>query len=297
MQTEQRLTQAYNSAKVQYFDENSKYVFFSDVHRGVGNLSDDFTRNRIIYLYALEHYYKNGFTYVEAGDGDELWENSSFEKNKLAHYEVYLTIKKFFDQDRLFMLYGNHNIHLRNPEFLEKNYGCYYNEYYCENFDFLKGLEVSEALLLKNRKTGQEILTVHGHQGDLTNDQLWWISMFSMKYFWRFFHSLGVQNPASPVKNVNKQHRLERHFKKWIEKSKVMLICGHTHRFKFPRPDETPYFNTGSCVYPATITDIEIENGNITLVRWQVFANEEGFLQISKTILGGPEPLEKFDIR
>ncbi|NCC69236.1 MAG: serine/threonine protein phosphatase, partial [Clostridia bacterium] len=52
MQTEQRLTQAYNSAKVQYFDENSKYVFFSDVHRGVGNLSDDLTRTRIIYLYA-----------------------------------------------------------------------------------------------------------------------------------------------------------------------------------------------------------------------------------------------------
>jgi hypothetical protein len=29
-----------------------------------------------------------------------------------------------------------------------------------------------------------------------------------------------------------------------------------------------PYFNTGSCLYASYITGIEIQNGEITLVRW-----------------------------
>lgn len=297
MRTDKRLTQAYKNARVDYFDDTSKFVIFSDVHRGIGNLSDDFTRNRIIYLYALQHYFRNGYTYVEAGDGDELWDNSSFEKNKVAHFEVYLAIKDFFDSGRLVLLYGNHNIYLKNKAFVEKNYSSYYDEYSSRSYDFLRGVEAVEALVLKNEKTGQEILAVHGHQGDLANDQLWPLSRFSMKYFWRFFHALGVQNPASPVKNINKQHGLERNYKKWIRENKIMLICGHTHRFKFPREGELPYFNTGSCVYPATITNIEIADGCIALVRWQIFADDAGVLRVTRTPLGGPEPIEKFDIR
>jgi UDP-2,3-diacylglucosamine pyrophosphatase LpxH len=291
------LDEAYKNARVQHFDETSKYIFFSDCHRGTGSPSDDFTRNRIIYLYALEYYYDRGFIYVEAGDGDELWENPSFEKNKMAHFEVYETIKKFYVRDRLIMIYGNHNIMLRDQKFLEKNYYTYYDEYNSRSNDFLYGIKPVEALLLKNSKTGQEILTVHGHQGDLANDQLWPLVMFSTRYFWRYLHSFGIRNPASPVKNINKRHKIERNYKKWIWKSKIMLICGHTHRFKYPGDDELPYFNTGCCVYPTTITGIEIEDGNILLVRWMVLAGEDGVLRVTRKILGGPNPIEKYDLR
>lgn len=297
MQTDQRLTRAYRNARVEPFDDTSKYIFFSDVHRGIGNLSDDFTRNRIIYLYALEYYFRQGFTYVGAGDGDELWENKSFGKNKVAHFEVYRAIKNYYEQNRLILLYGNHNIYLKDKKFVAKNYHSYYDEYSCSVYDFLKGVEPVEALVLKHRETGQEILTVHGHQGDLANDQLWRISMFSVKFFWRFFHSLGVQNPLSPVKNINKQYQIEKGYKKWIAKNRIMLICGHTHRFRYPAVGQLPYFNTGSCVYPTTITNIEIENGAITLVRWQVFADAEGVLRVTRTPLGGPNPIAAYDIR
>lgn len=30
-----RLTEAYNNAEIEYFDNNSKYIFFSDCHRGI----------------------------------------------------------------------------------------------------------------------------------------------------------------------------------------------------------------------------------------------------------------------
>ena len=75
MRTQQRLTEAYEQARVVTFDDESRFVFISDCHRGTGSLADEFTRNENSYVHALDHYYANGFTYVEVGDGDELWEH------------------------------------------------------------------------------------------------------------------------------------------------------------------------------------------------------------------------------
>lgn len=297
MFTDRRLTEAYEKARVEEFDDNSKYVFMSDVHRGDGSLSDEFTRNRDIYLYALQHYYRNDYTYVEAGDGDEMLEYSNFEHTKNAHPAVYDTIKKFFDEDRLVKIYGNHDIFLKYPSFVKKNYYTNYDEYNEVFFDFLKGLEPVEALVLKHKQTGQEILTVHGHQGDAPNDQFWRLTMLSLKYFWRFLHAFGIRNPSSPVKNVSKRHKVEKNYNKWIEKHKMMLICGHTHRFKYPKKKDHPYFNTGCCIYPTIITAIEIKNGAIQLVRWKVKATRNGVLNIEREIMRGPEPVSEFDIR
>lgn len=41
---EKRLTEAYKNAKIEYFDNNSKYIFFSDCHRGDGTPSDEFAK-------------------------------------------------------------------------------------------------------------------------------------------------------------------------------------------------------------------------------------------------------------
>lgn len=297
MRTDQRLTEAYLKARVAHFDENSRYVFISDCHRGNGNSSDEFTKNQNAYLHAMDYYYKNGFVYVEAGDGDELWEHPRFVDIKNAHYEVYESIRRFHDEKRLFMLYGNHNIYLKNKDYVRNNYYTYYNDFKQQAHDFLRELEPCESLLLVNRKTGQEILTLHGHQGDLSNDQLWFFSMLSLKYFWRHLHSFGFTNPASPVRNISKRHRIEKNYVKWIDKHKRMLICGHTHRFKFPRESELPYFNTGCCIYPTSMTAIELIDGNIQIARWRVMVNSDGVLQVTRAVLRGPEPVEKFNLR
>jgi hypothetical protein len=99
------------------------------------------------------------------------------------------------------------------------------------------------------------------------------------------------------VKNVFKRHRIERNYNKWIQEHKTALICGHTHRFKYPRKNELPYFNSGCCIYPAGITAIEIEDGNIQMVVWRIKVNGEGVLQVKRYLLRGPAPIEKFDIR
>lgn len=296
MFTDRRLTESYREAKIEYFDENSKYIFFSDIHRGDDSASDEFARNQNLFIHALDYYYNNGYVYVEVGDGDELWEYADFKHIRLAHSDVFLTLKKFFDDDRLILLYGNHNIYLKNKRFVRDNYFKFYDEYNQDMHELFRGLTPIGSLLLKNKKTNQEILTIHGHQGDFMNDQIWTVSMFMLRYIWRYLHVVGFQNPASPAKNLYKRHRIEKNYKKWIDKNKMMLICGHTHRPKFPYDHELPYFNTGCCIHTKGITGIEISDGKIMMVDWRLKADEQGTLYIERTVVRGPEPIEKFDI-
>lgn len=297
MFTDKRLMEAYKNAKIEYIDKDSKYIFFSDSHRGDDSVSDEFARNQNVFLHALDYYYNQGYVYVEAGDGDELWEFSEFRHIRLAHSDIFLVLKKFFDNGRLIILYGNHNIYLKNIEYVRKYLYHYYDEYNQDMHKLFQGLIPYEALLLKDKNSGQEIFTVHGHQGDFMNDQFWLVSMFMLRHFWRFMHLVGFQNPSSPARNHFKRHKIEKNYKKWINKHKIMLICGHTHRQKFPKDKELPYFNTGCCIHTRGITGIEILQGNIMMVDWRVKANAEGNLQIERTIMRGPEPVEKYDLK
>lgn len=295
MFTDKKLMVAYKNAKTEYFDENSKYIIFSDCHRGDDSVSDEFSRNQILLLRALEYYNEHGYVYVEAGDGDELWEYPKFKHIRLAHSDVFAVLKKLHDNKRLIMIYGNHNIYLKDKAYVRKNFYNFYDDYTQDIHELFTDIKPIEALILKNKNNGQEIFVVHGHQGDLMNDQLWVVNMLLLRYFWRFMHVVGFTNPSSPARNHFKRHKIERNYKKWIAKHKLMLICGHTHRQKFPKKEELPYFNTGCCIHSKGITGIEILNGEIMMVDWRIKADPDGTLQIERHIMRGPQPIEKFD--
>ena len=297
MNTDKRLTAAYKNAKIENFDENSKYVFFSDVHRGDDSISDEFARNQNVFLYALNYYNNMGYVYVEVGDGDELWEYPKFKHIRLAHTDIFIVLKKFYDAKRLIMLYGNHNIYLKSKSFVSENYFNFYDEYKQERVELFKDLTPYEAIVLKYKDTEQEILTVHGHQGDFMNDQFWGFSMILMRYFWRFAHLVGFENPSSPARNLYKRHKVEKSYNKWIEKHKIMLICGHTHRPKFPKSHELPYFNTGCCIHTRGISGLEILHGKIIMVDWRITADENGTVKIARQVVRGPEPIENYDCK
>ena len=53
---------------------DSRFVVFSDAHRGDGTGADDFADNSLIYKCALDYYLAAGFTLIELGDAEELWE-------------------------------------------------------------------------------------------------------------------------------------------------------------------------------------------------------------------------------
>lgn len=295
MRVNKRLTRTFKNATNISIDENSKFIFFSDCHRGDDSVSDMFIRNQSVFLHALNYYNKEGYVYVEVGDGDELWEYKNFSVIRLAHTDVFTVMKKFYDSGRFIMLYGNHNIYLRSKRFVKANYYQYYDEYNQKTEDLFKGLEPKEALVLHYKNSRQKIFVLHGHQGDIMNDQLWFLSMALLRYLWRYLHLVGFDNPTSPARNLYKRHKIERIYSEWLKKKKTMMICGHTHRPKFPKADELPYFNTGCCIRTRGVSGIEIINGEILMVDWRVAADENGGLQILRTVTRGPEPIEKYD--
>ncbi|NMA48572.1 MAG: hypothetical protein GX947_02185 [Tissierellia bacterium] len=73
---------------------------------------------------------------------------------KNAHHDVFEVLKKFFYHCRMRIIYGNHNIFLKDKNYEKDNYYRYYSQYKEQTYDFLKGLEPIESLILKHEETG-----------------------------------------------------------------------------------------------------------------------------------------------
>lgn len=292
LSSRKRLDRAYREAKTIPFDDDSKFILFSDCHRGDNSFADDFANNRNTYYHALQHYYKKGFNYIEIGDGDELWENLSFKTIFEAHKHVYLLIKDFYDQGRLHMIWGNHDMSYRVPKNVEKNLFTYFDPVSGETQALFQGITYHEGLVLKHQKTKQKLFLTHGHQADTWNYVFWKWSRFLVRVLWKPLNVMGISDPTTPAKNYTELIKVERRTKKWItENNNLVTIVGHTHRPRFPKPGHIAYFNDGSCVHPRSITGIEIENGEISLIKWQVATKDDGTLQIVRVLLEGPQKL------
>jgi predicted phosphodiesterase len=287
-----KLDRAYNNAKVVAFDDDSKFILFSDCHRGDNSFADDFANNRNIYYHALKHYYVQGFAYAELGDGDELWENNSFESILYAHKNVYGLMQLFHKQKRLHMIWGNHDMVYRDPNYVKKNLHSFFDPKVGADVELFGDIEYSEAIILKHKDTQQELFLTHGHQADWWNYTFWKWSRFMVRVLWKPLNVMGIADPTSPAKNYKELIKVERRTKKWItENNNIMTVVGHTHRPRFPEPGDVAFFNDGSCVHPRSITGIEIENGAISLIKWQIATKEDGTLQIVRVLLEGPRRL------
>ncbi len=296
MQTMQRLTRAYRNAHVIEFGNADRFAFLSDSHRGDGSTSDEFTKNRQIFISALAHYFDEGYTLIEAGDNDDLWEWPKFRHIAKANPLTFDLIKCFHADGRYLRLFGNHDMQLADPDYVARTLWQGRDHLTGRLEPFLPGLDVHEAVVLRHSKTGQEILTVHGHQGDFANDQAWRYSMFTFRFFWRHLHALGIRSPSSPTRNSFKRHKVERNYARWIRRHGIAMICGHTHRERFPRNGDAPYFNTGSCVFRTYITALELADDAISLVTWQILPDADGYLRVGRRVLAGPLPIANFDL-
>lgn len=287
-----RLDRAYNNAKILEFDNSSKIILFSDCHRGDNSFADDFAKNRNIYFHALKHYFNEGFLYCEVGDGDELWENLSFESILDAHKNVYHLLKQFHREKRLHMIWGNHDMVYRDPDFVKAQLSTYFDAKTGEDIELFKDIEYHEGIILKHVDTQQEVFLTHGHQADWWNYLFWKWSRLLVRLLWKPLNVMGIADPTSPAKNYRELIKIERRTKKWIsENNNLITIVGHTHRPRFPEPGDIAYFNDGSCVHPRSITGIEIENGEISLIKWEIATKEDGTLQIVRILLEEPRKL------
>lgn len=271
-----------------------RIVLMSDCHRGAGNWGDNFLFNQNLYFAALEYYNQRRFTYIELGDGDELWENRKMERIVQTHSDAFALLSQFYRDGRMYMLYGNHDRKKGDARFLAKS--C--SKYYCDTTrcecELFPGLKVREGLVLKNRDGSCPILLVHGHQGDLLNDTLWKLARFLVRYVWRGLELIGFHDPTSAARNYRKKEKVEKKLSHWANQEGILLIAGHTHRPSFPPPGSSLYFNDGSCVHPRCVTALEIENGYISLVKWAEMTRKDRSLYVGRQILEGPVRIAEY---
>ncbi len=292
-----RISETYRDAYKITFNDDSKYVIMSDCHRGNGDYADNFSKNQNLFFAALNKYHFHNFTYIELGDGDELWENKRMSDIIEVYNPIFWLLALFYKSNRFYSVYGNHDIVKRNKYFIRNNLWEYYDIREKRIVPLFPGITFHEGLILKYEDTEDEIFLLHGHQADFLNDRLWKISRIMVRYLWRPLEMIGINNPTSAAKNHKRKRWVEIILSRWSKKENKMLIAGHTHRSTFSAPEDIPYFNSGSSVHQRCITAIEITEGSILLVKWCYLTRMDGTLYVGREILLGPVKLNDYFLK
>ena len=253
------LDRVFQTAPVIPFDDSSRFILFSDCHRGDGTSVDAFAANKTLFRQALSHYDEQGYSYIEVGDGDELWQNRLFRTIRQAHAPIFDLLYRFHDQKRLHLIFGNHDFQGGEQNGIWKD-----------------DLPTEEGVILEHVKTAQRLFIVHGHQADWTSNNLFIFSKFVVRLFWRQFQKWGLArvnvewiNPLHRTANEGRLvQRIEDRLSSWAEKHHQTIVCGHTHIPHLPLRGLPPYLNTGHCLSPGIVTGLEIREGRVWPVKW-----------------------------
>lgn len=291
-----RLNKSFEGALRLPLNNCTRYVLISDCHRGTGTSNDNFLKNQNLYSAALQYYFRLGYTYIELGDGDELWENRSMEQIIETHSNIFRLLSRFHDRGRLYMLYGNHDMVKKDGRYTSKN--CTTYPRYCGNNPSLEkqplfpDIKFHAGIILENTSSpcARNVYLTHGHQADLFNSTFWRFSRFLVRYFWKPLERYGVLDPTSAAKNYTRKQKTEERLHHWARQENHILITGHTHRPTLSEADPY-YYNSGSCVHPFCITCLEIECMQLWLVKWTLEVRPDMSLYAAREVLAGPASL------
>ncbi|MEE9552659.1 MAG: metallophosphoesterase [candidate division Zixibacteria bacterium] len=311
--TEKKLSALWkNKTTKEINTKGNKIVMFSDVHLGDGGRADDFRHNHEVFVKALEYYKKKNFIVILLGDIEEFWQfdlDSIIKKYDKTIYNRFRSFKKGF----FYRVFGNHDSEWGAPRDPARV------------IPHESGV-ASEALKLKDKNGKARILLIHGHQGSTESDKNSWFSRFFVRIYKKIEPVIKIDRHTSAAKSqISKNY--EKIMYSWAKRTKVILICGHSHRAIFAsktyidklraevgeiqreilndrynkkfvnskikelskklaeiRDEELKnrkisrvegkgkplpcYFNTGSALYTDGATAIEIENDDISLVKW-----------------------------
>ncbi|MCI6013191.1 MAG: metallophosphoesterase [Firmicutes bacterium] len=264
--------------------DHPRIALFSDCHRGCGTWNDSFLQNKPLYMAAMKYYYQEGYTCIELGDGDELWENRKMQDIFRIHSDVFLLLTEFQKAGRLFLLWGNHDRAKSAKRFSLSSRAA---------FPVLSPL-FSEGLILQGKDGCPDLHLIHGHQTDLLNNQLWPVARWMVRYLWKPLELAGVNDPTSAAKNYSRKNLSEQRMTRWTAQHGKILIAGHTHRPALSMDPASLYYNTGSCVHPGSVTCLELVFGQLTLVKWTTCVDARRYFFVCREILAGPKNLCRF---
>jgi len=294
------------------FELNSgKFIIFSDHHKGGKDMADDFRNAETNYLAALHHYYTNEFVYINLGDSEELWENTPktvVEKNRITLLEE----ARFLLAGRYHRIYGNHDLEWKyeiqqtlylKPIFGDKLSVCeglilqtsYNNKTYSiflthghqgdkksdgnpfstwivaaiwtpiQRFFEISIDTVSDSFELVDKHniimsewsaTQKDLVFISGHTHKPVFASLDHIGRLTKQ-----LERARIENNTTQIEFI--QQELEKRKKEYAGKKFIRTMA---------RPS---YFNSGCCCFnDGDITGIEIADGFIRLIKWEMFENE-----------------------
>lgn len=202
--------------------DSNRLVIFSDHHKGDGSPADDFSKNADLYDTALSHYEEEGVRLIVLGDNEELWENRYDQILPLYRELIEKEVRLAWESPagRKIRIWGNHD-----KEVTERGFRRRLDR---RGDPLLTNVDYREGLCL-----GEDIFLVHGHQGWFFEDIAWRLSRWAVKFVWktvqRLFH-IGIDGPAE---NFRIRDDLEMNYYAWAKETRILLICGHTHRAIF----------------------------------------------------------------
>lgn len=245
--------------------DRDRYVILSDLHKGDRTRgSDEFQINEALYCQALEHYLGQDFRLVLNGDIEEGWK-SRYEDILAAYEHSAFALEREFVRrgpGHYLRIYGNHDMDWADPAQVDRHLR-----------PLLGPVQVHAAVVL-----GERLMITHGHQGDLDADRLAWISRHFVRHLWKPIQRLLDFSPRRAARNNVLALKREKLLSLWARAHRVLLIAGHTHRPYMPDPlrtepvafDPGPYYlNDGCGVHHHSITGIEIDQGELRLVKWE----------------------------
>jgi UDP-2,3-diacylglucosamine pyrophosphatase LpxH len=222
--TEKALDQALQRAQAsaQPLDlTTSRYIVFSDHHKGKRDGADDFARCERAYVGALKHYAREGYTLIVLGDAEELWECQP--RSVIGAYDNILELERRFFPDRYLRVYGNHDDEWESPRRVRRHLS-----------PFFPDLDVPEALYFEVADQGAALgglFLVHGHQGSLFSDRLAGVAKLFVRFIWRSFQRLTRKPSTTPATDACLRDEHDKTMYDWAARqSGIVTIAGHTHR-------------------------------------------------------------------
>lgn len=199
-----------------YGEVEDRYVIFSDLHMGNGGQADDIRDNAQILCSALD-YYCGDHSLILLGDIEELWQFDLPDIRREYGSSIYRSMVKF--GGNIYRVFGNH----------DRDWSVFGAG---PANDPVNAKSISEAIKLVDDAGETKILLVHGHQGSTESDKWSFLSRPNV-YLYRLIEPLlKIDRSRSATKSMVVRE-YEKIMYSWALKSRVLLVCGHSHRAMF----------------------------------------------------------------
>ncbi len=296
-----------NALRLPFRPNVDKFIIFSDLHMADRvRWVDDFERNEIIYCHALQHYYDQGYRLILNGDIEECWEAKPRQIINAYRDTTYAAERLFAEKghDWHVRIYGNHDDLWSKPEKVKKHlwpvlgpvtvhpavhigedifitHGhqgdiaadsySWLSRYFVRHpwrwLQKLMRLSTSRAAVNQFiRKRRDELL----YSWAKDNRKLL-IAGHTHRNMFRSYSTADKLQFLLQKLETNAQQSHNPH----VAKATANYLKRHIGSNGFHRKpvEQNPvpcYFNAGTCVYTDGITGMELVNGEIRLIKWEI---------------------------